>query len=71
MKDPVKRIVLSRFWVDDWVYHRADGSKGLITQVSFIGHPSALRYYVIFDERKGEWCDDIELTDEPFTQPAV
>lgn len=65
MSVPQKRVILSRWWIDDVVYHRSDNTKGFITRVQVNTTKFAIQYYVIFDDRKGEWCDEMELLDEP------
>lgn len=62
MKEPVKRIVLSKWWVGDVVYHRMTGDRGLVTGVHFASDKLVPRYYVVFGEEVDGWCDEIELT---------
>ena len=62
---PTKRVVLSKWWVGDTVWHRMTGDKGLVTGVHFAGGKLSVRYYVVATEEVDGWCDEIELTGEP------
>jgi hypothetical protein len=71
MNEPVKRIVLSKFWVGDFVYHRVHGERGLITSVQFISDRLVPRYYIVFNENSDGWTEEMELTAEKvFTEEA-
>jgi hypothetical protein len=65
VSEPVKRIVLSRFWVNEWIYHRVHGERGLITGVQFATDRLIPRYYCVFNENSDGWMDEMELTAEP------
>lgn len=67
MKDKQKRIVLTRFWVGDTVYHMADGAKGLVLHVQFQTKLLLPQFFCVFDDREGEWCHEMELSDEKVT----
>lgn len=62
--EPIKRIVLSRFWVGDRVYHVTDSSRGLVVSVQFEALALKVKYFCVFADRKGEWCEEMELSDE-------
>lgn len=64
MKDRQKHIVLTRFWVGDTVYHLADNAKGFILHVQFCTEHLVPQYFCVFDDRNGEWCQEMELSDE-------
>lgn len=61
--DLKKRIVLTRYWVGDAVYHRKGGG-GIILHVQLTTDRCVPRYYIVFEDREGEWCEEMELTTE-------
>lgn len=68
MSDPIKRMVLTRHWIGDTVYHVADGTRGLVLYVSFETIALKVKYFCVFNDRKGEWCEEMELsTEKTFT----
>lgn len=69
MSERKKRIVLSAFWVGDTVYHVADGSRGLVLYTSFEGAVLKPKYFCVFDDRKGEWCEEMELSSDKTFAP--
>lgn len=62
--EPVKRLVLSRFWIGDTIYHVTENSRGLVVMVSFEALAMKVKYFCVFSDRKGEWCEEMELSDE-------
>lgn len=64
MSEPQKRIVLAKYWVGDWVYHRVHGERGLITCVQFNSDRLVPRYYCIFPEQTDGFVDEMELSEE-------
>lgn len=64
MSEPVKRIVLTRFWAGDWIYHRVHGDRGLITCVRFMTDRLCPSYYCVFKEQADGWVDEMELSFE-------
>ena len=70
MAEPQKRIVLTRFWIGDTVYHVMDGERAQVVQVQIIGDRFCARYYCVFGDRKGEWCEEMELSDQKVFETA-
>ncbi len=64
MSDPIKRIVLCRFWPGDVVYHISDGAKGSVLHVQFMTDRLVPRYFVVMPDRSSEWCEEMELSSE-------
>jgi heat shock protein HspQ len=64
VSDPVKRIVLSRYWVGDFVFHRIHGERGLITSIQFVSDRLVPRYYCVFNTNTDGWTDEMELSAE-------
>lgn len=64
MKEKTKRIVLTRYWPGDVIYHISDKAKGLILHIRFDTTDLMTLYFCVFDDRKGEWCHEMEISDE-------
>lgn len=62
--EPQKRIVLTRYWTGDIVYHRGDGARGIVINVHLMTDRLCPRYCVCFDDRKTETCEEMELSNE-------
>lgn len=60
----MKRMVLTRFWINDTVYAKADGEAGTVVKVQIATDRCVPSYYVVMSDRKGEWCEEMELTHE-------
>jgi len=66
MKQPelTKRIVLTRFWVGDIVYHALSGERGIVINVFLMSDRLVPRYDVCFPDRETDVCDEMELSSE-------
>ena len=63
--DLIKRIVLSRFWQGDIVWHRTSGERGIVICSKFWGGDGQVRQYdVVFRDRQTVTCDELELSHE-------
>jgi len=56
-----RRTVLTRFWVGDVVYHIADSARGTVLRVEISTERFVPKYFMVFDDREGEWCEEMEL----------
>ena len=59
-----KRIVLTRFWVGDIVYHGLSGERGIVINVYLMSDRLVPRYDVCFPDRQTDICDEMELSSE-------
>lgn len=59
-----KRIVLTRFWTGDIVYHALSGERGMVINVFLMSDRHVPRYDVCFPDRETDICDEMELSSE-------
>ena len=68
--DLKKRIVLTRYWPGDIIYHGLSGEKGLVVNVHLMSDRLVPRYDVVFPDRETNTCDEAELSSEQVFETA-